>query len=259
MLVVKTEAIVLRTIKFKESSKIVTFYTKELGRVGAIVKGARRANSKIGAALEPMSHVQIVLYIKEGREVQTVGQCALLYSYHHFAADLEKLSVGLSIIELVYDIAHEQEQNIPLFELMADSLATVNKTSATTAILFFFMLKLAELLGFAPVFGNCHLCKKEINREPNAGKWLMFDLHKGSPVCEHCSPAQHGLFKISAAALNKLQQLSFKTTSDIGGFTLEQKEEHEIEEFFARYFQSHVTGFKQLRSRKIYHTSNDTR
>ncbi|MBI3193860.1 MAG: DNA repair protein RecO, partial [Ignavibacteriae bacterium] len=112
MNILKTEAIVLRTINFKESSKIVTFYTKELGRVGAIVKGARRANSKIGAALEPMSHVQIVLYIKEGREVQTVGQCDLIHSYHHFAIDLEKLSVGLSIIELVYDIAHEQEQNV---------------------------------------------------------------------------------------------------------------------------------------------------
>ncbi len=254
MTIVKTEAIVLRTIKFKESSKIVTFYTKELGRVGAIVKGARRANSKIGAALEPMSHVQILLYIKEGREVQTVGQCDLLHSCHHFAADLEKLSVGLSIIELVYDIAHEQEQNIPLFVLMTESLAVLNQTSNSTSVLLFFMLKLAELLGFAPVFGNCHLCNNEIIRQRNEDKCLMFNLQRGSPVCDNCSDTQHGLFKISPSVLSKLQQISFKTTSDIVGLKLEQKEEHEIEEFFVRYLQSHVTGFKQLRSRKIYHT-----
>jgi len=219
-----------------------------------MVKGARRANSKIGAALEPMSHVQIHLYIKEGREVQTVGQCDLLHSYHHFSADLEKLSVGLSIIELVYDIAHEQEQNIPLFELMTVSLAALYEASNSTSVLFFFMLKLAELLGFAPVFRTCHLCKKEINHQQN-GTWLMFDLQKGSPVCDTCSKSQHGLYKLSTSALNRLQQLSaLKKISDFSEFLIIQKAEHEIEDFLVHYLQAHVTGFRQLRSRKIYHT-----
>ncbi len=255
MLIVKTEAFVLRTIKFKESSKIVTFYTKELGRVGAIVKGARRPKSKIGASLEPMSHVQIVLYIKEGREVQTVGQCDLLHSYHHFASDLEKLSVGLSIIELVYNIAHEQEQNIVLFDLMNQTLTALNESSHNSSILFFFEMKLAELLGFSPVFTRCGNCKKEINFQQQSPKWYFYNLLKGSPLCDECSIAPHGLYKISATALMTLQQIYLKKNIEHAhGFTLEHNTENEIEEFMMKYLQAHVSGFRQLRSRSIYHT-----
>ena len=254
MNIVKTEAIVLRTIKFKESSKIVTFYTKELGRVGAIVKGARRPKSKIGAALEPMSHVQIVLYIKEGREVQTVGQCDLLHSYHHFASDLEKLSVGLSIIELVYNIAHEQEQNVPLFDLMNQTFCSLHSSSHNTLILFYFEMKLAELLGFSPVFSCCGNCKKAINFQQQSNKWYFYNLLKGSPLCDDCSIAPHGLYKISATALMTLQQIHLKKSIEHDhGFTIDRNTENEIEEFMMKYLQTHVSGFKQLRSRTIYH------
>ncbi|MBI3190034.1 MAG: DNA repair protein RecO [Ignavibacteriales bacterium] len=255
MTILKTEAFVLRTIKFKESSKIVTFYTKELGRVGAIVKGARRPKSKIGASLEPMSHVQIVLYLKEGREVQTVGQCDLLHSYHHFASDLEKLSVGLSIIELVYNIAHEQEQNIPLFDLINQTLAALNESSHNSLILFYFEMRLAELLGFSPVFTRCGNCKKEINFQQQSTKWYWYNLQKGCPMCEDCSFVQHGLHKISTDALTTLEHIiRLKSIGHIQLLPIERSTENEIEEFMMKYLEAHVSGFKQPRSRKIYHT-----
>ena len=74
-----TDAIVLRAIKYGDTSKIVTLYTRRFGKVAVIAKGARSAKSKFGSALEPMSLIQAVFYRKENREVQLLSQADLLH------------------------------------------------------------------------------------------------------------------------------------------------------------------------------------
>ena len=158
-----------------------------MGRIGAIVKGIRKREGKFGSALEPMSWVQLVVYVKESREVQTVAQCDLLQSFHHISGDLDKISIGLALVEIVNTIAHEQEQNIPLFDLLKNSLVYLEEAETNISwVLFYFELKLAELLGFNPVFNFCGNCKKAITLE-NGTKWQMYNLLKGSPVCDGCS------------------------------------------------------------------------
>jgi DNA repair protein RecO (recombination protein O) len=68
---VKTEAVVLRSLRFAEADRILHLYTRERGRMGAIAKGARKTRSRFGGRLEPLSHVELVLH--EGRgELATV-------------------------------------------------------------------------------------------------------------------------------------------------------------------------------------------
>ncbi|HEV8538897.1 MAG TPA: DNA repair protein RecO, partial [Bacteroidota bacterium] len=98
--IVTTEAIVLKSMKYRETSRIVTFYTRSFGKIPGIVKGARQAKSKYGTSLQPMSYVSLVFYRKEGREIQTVSQCDLMKSFRHLAEDMEKMAVGMAMIEL---------------------------------------------------------------------------------------------------------------------------------------------------------------
>ena len=58
----KTEAIVLRSIRYGEADRILHLYTPRYGRIGAIAKGARRSRSRFGARLEPFFHVRAVLH-----------------------------------------------------------------------------------------------------------------------------------------------------------------------------------------------------
>ena len=65
--IAKTEAIVLKSMKYRETSKIVTFYTKQFGKITGLVKSARSAKNKFGSSLNLFSHIELVIYKKEGK------------------------------------------------------------------------------------------------------------------------------------------------------------------------------------------------
>ena len=73
-MITKSEAIVLKSMDFRDSSKIVTFYTRSFGKLKGIAKGARQMKSKFGAALEPITRVSLVLYKKEHRDLQLISE-----------------------------------------------------------------------------------------------------------------------------------------------------------------------------------------
>ena len=161
--IVTTDAIVLRAMKYRETSKIVTFYTREAGKLAGIVKGARRRNNRFGSALEPMSHVALVVFRKEGREIQTVAQCDHLHRYPRLTADLAAMAAGMSIIELTGMVAHEEERNVPLFDLLAGTLGALNRAERHASnFRWYFELKLLEIAGVRPVLDRCAVCRKGV-------------------------------------------------------------------------------------------------
>ena len=90
----KTEAVVLRSIRFGEADRVLHLYTLDRGRVGAIAKGVRKTKSRFGARLEPLSHVELVLHQGSG-ELHTVTGVDLVRSHHAAREDLPARGVGL--------------------------------------------------------------------------------------------------------------------------------------------------------------------
>src|SRR5260221_5540794 len=90
----KTEAVVLRSIRFGEADRVLHLYTSERGRSGAVAKGVRKTKSRFGGRLEPLSHVELMLHQGSG-ELQTVTGAALVHSHDAARADYYRLSVGL--------------------------------------------------------------------------------------------------------------------------------------------------------------------
>ena len=91
----KVEAVVLRSMNYQESSKILTIYTRESGTMGVLVKGARRAKSKFGASLEPLAHINAIVYVKESRELQLLTDAELLSSFPKTQEEFDKLFISL--------------------------------------------------------------------------------------------------------------------------------------------------------------------
>src|SRR5215510_15164053 len=94
----KTEAVVLRSLRFSEADRILHLYTRERGRIGAIAKGVRKTKSRFGARLEPLSHVELMLH-QGGGELQTVTGVDLIESHHASREDPYRLGVGLVGLE----------------------------------------------------------------------------------------------------------------------------------------------------------------
>src|SRR5246500_5087065 len=90
----KTEAVVLRSLRFSEADRILHLYTLDRGRVGAVAKGIRKTRSRFGARLEPLSHVELMLHQGSG-DLQTVTGAELLRSHRSARENQYRLGVGL--------------------------------------------------------------------------------------------------------------------------------------------------------------------
>src|SRR5581483_11990877 len=106
----KTEAIVLRSLRFSEADRILHLYTRDRGRIGAIAKGIRKTKSRFGARLEPLSHVELVLHEGSG-ELQTVTGVALIASHHETRENGYRLAAALVGAEAMLRLFGEPEAN----------------------------------------------------------------------------------------------------------------------------------------------------
>src|SRR3954469_10408501 len=106
----KTEAIVLRSMRFSEADRILHLYAERRGRIGAIAKGVRKTKSRFGARLEPLSHVELMLHEGAG-ELQTITGVELLRSHHATRESTYRLSVGLIGAEAMLRLFGEPEAN----------------------------------------------------------------------------------------------------------------------------------------------------
>jgi DNA repair protein RecO (recombination protein O) len=251
--IVKTEAIVLRSIDFKESSKIVTFYTRQFGKIAGMVKGARQPKNKYGSSLEPMSYVALVIYKKEGRDVQTISHCDLIKPFRKLYEDLDKMSVGMAMIELVNIVAHEQEQNVELFTLLQRSLSVLNTaTRSPQILLYYFEIQLARALGFEPSFVHCVSCKKEL-KEVVDGCLYKIHLEKGGLICTKCSAISGHTDTLPADILKIFRLIvSSNDLELVLSIDLSEQIENIIQSFLWTYLQYHVSGLRSLKSDRVF-------
>ena len=159
----KTEAIVLRSMRFSEADRILHLYTEDRGRLGAIAKGIRKTKSRFGARLEPLSHVELMLHEGSG-ELQTITGVQLLNSHHAIREDGYRLNVGMIGAEAMLRLFAEPEANERAFGALARFLDLLDETPPATtrpavdALGLSFQLKLLWLAGYLPHLTSCVEC-----------------------------------------------------------------------------------------------------
>src|SRR5438034_1159880 len=105
MSLVATPAVVLRTYRYSETSKVVRLATRDLGVQSAIAKGATRPRSPFGAGLELLSEGVAQLYLREGRELQTLGAFDVVNLRRELARDLDRFAGAAALVEMVLRMA----------------------------------------------------------------------------------------------------------------------------------------------------------
>jgi DNA repair protein RecO (recombination protein O) len=182
----KTEAVVLRTIRFGEADAVLHLYTLARGRVGAVAKGVRKTKSRFGARLEPLSHVQLLLH-QGGGELQTVTGADLVRSHRETREDSYRLGVALVGAEAMLRLFSEQEGNPRAFEAVtrfldaADALETRPQTPPRLdPLALSFQLKLLWLSGYLPHLDSCAECGA-------AAPLVGYLARAGGAVCSVCA------------------------------------------------------------------------
>jgi len=252
-MIVKTDAIVLRSRKYRETSKILHLYTREFGKLSVIAKGARGPKSKFGAALQPMTHVCAVLYKHDQRELHLLSQCDGVTRFPNLTEDLDKFAAAMSVIELLEFVAHDEERNDQLFDLALGSLRAVNEAQKNARnVQYYFELHLSDVLGFRPNFHACLSCGKHLDAELVGTKGGELRLGNGGVLCSGCSESAGSRGTISFGALRILQR--FQDTNDPMAVTQTKLTVHQMEEvrtILRQYLESHVGGLHKLKAQSV--------
>ena len=189
---VKTEGIVLRSLRYGEADRILHLYTPMRGRIGVIAKGVRRTRSRFGGRLEPFFHLNLVLH--EGRsDLSTVTGVETVHPHARLRADGPALDGAARACDAVARLFDTPEANPAVFHLLANELGLIDgdpARHATHANQLAFRLKLLLAAGLAPQLAACAACG-----EPD--HLVAFSGAQGGVVCSGC---EAGSFPLDAAA-----------------------------------------------------------
>ncbi len=209
---IKTQAFVIKSINWKDTSKIVSLYTREKGRVNVIAKGVRRKNHPQTANFEALNHIESIIYFLDKRELQNIGETTLINSFHKIRTDLEKTAVGFAILELIDTFFQQNETDAIFFDFLLIQFKTLEKSTNFQIVFWYFILKLLSYLGFKPQFEKCNSCG-EIKNEN-----YYFQKSSGSVFCKGCLGETQLFTKLKSDVyqfLNRLQKANHKKVVEI--------------------------------------------
>ena len=187
----KTEAVVLRSIRYAEADRVLHLYTSTRGRVGAMAKGVRRVRSRMGGRLEPLSRVRLVLH--EGRgDLCTVTQVDTVHPHAGLRERRTSLERATQACDAVLKLLDSGEPNPPAYNLLCNELGLLDARpeAATRAQALAFRIKLLLAAGFSPELASCAAC----GETEHLG---AFSPSAGGVVCAGC---EAGSFPLGAEA-----------------------------------------------------------
>lgn len=149
----KTEGLVLRYVKYGESSIIVTIYTDKFGLSAFVVNGVRSTKSKGKIAFyQPMSLLDLVVYHKEGREINRISEVKSLVPINSIRDDIRKSSIAIFLNEILNKCLKEESKNEILFHFLKESIIELEQLEKDFQNFhLIFLLKLSRYLGFEPM------------------------------------------------------------------------------------------------------------
>jgi DNA repair protein RecO (recombination protein O) len=189
----KTEAVVLRSIRYGEADRILHLYSARRGRIGAIAKGARKPRSRFGGRLEPFFRLDMLL--REGRgELLTVTGASTVDGYPRLRSSGAALGAAARACDAVLRLLDSAEPNPPAYNLLCRYLALLDDPGSPRAAALetalSFRLKLALAAGFFPELAACARCGE-------ADHLVGFSGAAGGVVCAAC---EAGSFPLSEQA-----------------------------------------------------------
>lgn len=206
----KSDAIVLRTIEFSETSLVVTLFTRDFGKLGALAKGARRPKGPFEGSLDLLAVCRVVVIRKASDALDLLTEAKLERRFRatelpnlDVHGRLQRLYAGYYVAEMIRHWTDEGDPHPELYELTLDTIQRIDGDGPLATSLLFFELQALRLLGHAPGTQQCVACGGPL---PLTGA-QTFGLIAGGALCDRCR-RQHRETKIlSAESFSLLQHL----------------------------------------------------
>ncbi|MFW6170403.1 MAG: DNA repair protein RecO [Planctomycetota bacterium] len=205
----KTRAIVVRVVDFSETSCVVTLFTREFGKIGALAKGARRPKSPFESALDLLAVCRIVFLHKSSESLDILTEAKLERRFRAGTRDLSRLYAGYYIAELLRDLTHAGDPQPALYEAAEAGLEELEGNLHVHRIVLRFEMLTLHLLGHLPALSRCAACGQSIEM---SGR-VLFGQQAGGLLCSRCRVGQRQVVRTAAPTIQVLQQFATFGTS----------------------------------------------
>src|SRR5579863_5647029 len=203
-------AVVIGSMRLGEADKLVTFFTLGRGKLKGVAQGARRVKSRFGSALEPFSHVSVVLFERPPGQLARINQVDLVHSFQEVRRELETIKIGANMINLVNRLTPEAEANAKIFRLLVEGFSLLDHRLDPPLSELLFVIRLVAFCGYQPRWDRCLRCQHEILDQS-----ISFSAGLGGAVCAACAKGVTSLLctvsRGSLAFLRSAQQMDFVT------------------------------------------------
>lgn len=248
-MIIETEAVVLHSMDFKDTSKIVTLYSKKFGKIKIIAKGARnQKTNKFGSSLEPMTHSSVVIYKKEHQDLHLLSKSEIVTAFSRMQTDPERMYTGLAMIELMNMVMHNEEENERLFLMLAAALRTIDTAEKNALnVLPAFMVKMFDQFGFGLSVEACFHCGRRTDANEFAS--VLLRLSDGKFICPHCSEDLTSTgTKITGGLLKTLYYFQLNTIEKSTMLSLNASMKEDLLSILQSFLRYHIDGVRTLRS-----------
>ena len=233
----KTPAFVLHFLNYGESDRIVTFFTREFGKIKGIAKGARRSRKRFSNAIEPFSHSMILFSRRDENSLAIIENCDVINHYPQIRADLGRTMTASYMVELVDRFTAEGKRSAGIFHLLEGFLGLLEGGHGLEETTRFFELHLLKLSGYEPMLERCIICNKPLD-ETGA---TLFDAARGGIRCSLCGRGDQGCIPVSTGTIKTLLMGKGIEPDRIPRLILSENALRESSQIF-RYFIRHILG-----------------
>lgn len=229
----KTEAIVLRSVKYGEQKVIVDMFTRQWGRLSFALVLPHSAHARLKKQyFQPLTLLNIEADIRQQQQFQKIGEASLLSPLPSLLSDPSKLAIGLFVCEFLYHALRDEQQNVPLFDYVRTSIEWLDQRERDFANFHLvFLMHLSRFLGFYPNLDDYH-------------DGDFFDL-RSAGFCQLAPLHRDFLQPQEAARIRMLMRMDYVS---MHLFRLSRADRNRILELLVYYYRLHIPQFPELRS-----------
>ena len=241
MIILNTQGIVLKAVRYKDNDLILTIFTRKLGKIAALAKGAKKNKSSLLSSSQLFSYSNYTL--KRQGNMYRVNQSDIIKSFYDLSYDLEAFSYATYITKLVESSTLENQTNNRLFVLLAQTLYlytldNIDKQFVTRA----FELKFLDYIGFKPIVSRCVNCG-----EKNSNNFV-FNAYEGGTLCESCSNMFNENKKIDITTIKLMEYILSNDILRCSKAKVSKYITYELQSILKQYLMIYLDGvnFKSL-------------
>lgn len=242
----RTEGVVIRTQDYGETHKIVTLFTKELGKIAAISRGANKPKSRLNAASQLFVRGHYLIYVTKG--LSTIQQGEIITSYRAIQENIDKTAYAALLAELTYKLLEEKQPDLHLYNEFIATLTWLSERDDYFIPVMMYEMKMYQKGGFAPIVDRCVHCA-------TTKTLSYFSIQEGGLLCQRCFGIDQHSISLKPAMIRILQILLHAPVAKIGQVNVRKENVMFLRNLLDSYYEQY--GGYPLKAKKFIQQLNE--